>query len=155
MNSNQPVPLSLKIVAGLFIFEGACTAIGLLVSLWHGRLNFALPGDLSLLGLFIGPGLLRFSRGWRTCALVLLSITLVGAPIVVLLFLILQVPINFSVLGLEAGLASTGTVLALAALAFVLTLWEYWVLTRPNVRVLFDQEEDQPSTSPDDPGSRP
>jgi hypothetical protein len=141
MNSNQPVPLSLKIVAGLFIFEGVCAAIWTLLSLMHGRVY--LPGDLGILGLFIGPGLLRFSRGWRTCALVFLWITLVATSIVALLLLISRKPINVGALGW------------LAVRGFVPALWQSWVLTRPNVRALFDHEEDQPSTSPDDPGSRP
>ena len=119
MDSNQAPPTRLKIVAGLFIFNAACTAIGRLLYLMHGHLGIILPLDLGLLGLFIGPGLLRFSRGWRTCALVLLWITFVGTPIAALVSLSSHEPINFIVFGQKIGPASKGTVLALTALGFV------------------------------------
>ena len=82
MDSYQPAPASLKIVAALFIFGGICSAIEVIVSLMYGHINI----NFGVLGLFIGPGLLRFSSGWRTCALVFLWIGFILTPIIALVF---------------------------------------------------------------------
>ncbi len=133
MVSNQPAPLSLKVVAGLFILAGICSAIDVVVSLMHGHISI----NFGVLGLFIGPGLLRFSRGWRTCALVFLWIALIGVPIVALLFMTARGPLDFKVFGQKVGHVSIGFGLVMAAVAFVLTLWQYRVLNRPDIRKLF------------------
>ncbi len=133
MGSGQPPPTSLKIVAGLFIFSGVCSAIDVVVSLMHSHINI----NFGVLGLFIGPGLLRFSRGWRTCALVFLWIALIGVPIIALLLMVSQGPFDFKVFGQKVGHASKGFGLAIAAVVFVLALWQYRVLTRPDIRKLF------------------
>ena len=140
-DSNPLRPTCLKTVAGLFIFEGACTAVAALLHLMYVPFDVVLPAEFGVLGLFIGPGLLRFSRGWRTCALVLLWITLVGTPILTLVSLSSHWPINFLVFGYNTGLASQGIVLAIGALGFVLALWEYWVLNRSDIRALFDVDK--------------
>jgi hypothetical protein len=114
----------------------------------HGPLGVVLPLDLDVLGLFIGPGLLRFSRGWRTCALVLLWITFVGTLHLTLMSLSSHWPIDFIVFGHNTGPASQGTVLAIGALGFALALWEYWVLTRPDIRALFGADVDVPPPVP-------
>ena len=133
MDSDQPPPTSLKIVAVLFIFGGVCAAIDVVASLMHSHISI----NFGVLGLFIGPGLLRFSRGWRTCALVFLWIGLIGVPIIALLFLAHQGPLDFRVFGQKVGHASKGLGLAAAGLAFVLALWQYRVLTRSDIRERF------------------
>ena len=136
MDSGQPPPTSLKIVAGLFIFGGVCSAIEVVVSLMHSHINI----NFGVLGLFIGLGLLRFSRGWRTCALVFLWIALIGVPLIALLFMASQGPLDFKVFGQKVRHASKGFALATAAVVFVLALWQYRVLTRPDIRELFGIE---------------
>jgi len=133
MDSGQPPPTSLKIVAGLFIFGGVCSAIELVVSLMHSHINI----NFGVLGLFIGPGLLRFSRGWRTCALVFLWIAMIGVPIIALLFMASQGPLDFKVFGQKVGHVSKEFGLAIAVILFLLSFWQYRVLTRPDVRTLF------------------
>ena len=133
MVSNQPAPLSLKVVAGLFILGGICSAIEVVLSLMHGHISI----NFGVLGLFIGTGLLRFSRGWRTCALVFLWIALIGVPIVALMFLTVSGQLDFVLFGQKAGHVSVGFALVTAAVAFVLALWQYRVLNRPDIRKLF------------------
>jgi len=133
MDSGQPAPSSLKIVAVLFIFGGVCSAIEVVVSLMHSHINI----NFGLLGLFIGPGLLRFSRGWRTCALVFLWIAMIGIPIIALLFMASQGPLDFKVFGQKVGHISKELGLAIAVIMFLLSFWQYLVLTRPDVRTLF------------------
>jgi hypothetical protein len=47
MDSKQMAPISLKVVAGLFIFCGLCSAIEVVVSLMHGHINI----NLGVLGI--------------------------------------------------------------------------------------------------------
>lgn len=133
MDSNKPIPLSLKIVAGLFILNGISAAIEVVVALMHGHINI----NFGVLGLFIGPGLLRYSRGWRTCALVLLWIAMIGFPIISFVFLSHSGPLDLNVFGQKIGHASKELGLAMAAILFALSLWPYYVLTRPDIRERF------------------
>jgi len=62
------IPLSLKVVAVLFIISGIFSVIEVVVDLMHSHINI----HFGVLCLFVGPGLLRLRRGWRTCGLVFL-----------------------------------------------------------------------------------
>lgn len=129
----KSLPISLVIVAVLFFIGGAFAVIEVMTSLMHGRINI----NFGVLGLFIGPGLLRLRRGWRTCALVFIWIALIGVPIVALLFLAAEGPLDFRVFGQKVGHASKTAGLIMVGLSFVVALWKYRVLTRRDVRRLF------------------
>ena len=116
MDSNESAPTSLTIVAWFFILGGVCSVIEVIVSLIHSHIDL----NFGVLGLFIGSGLLRFSRGWRTCALVFLWIALIGVPIAAILCVGYHGPLDFSVFGQKVGHASKGTGLAVCAIAFTL-----------------------------------
>lgn len=123
-------PTSLKIVAVLFIIGGVLAVIEILAALARGGINI----NFGVLGLFIGPGLLRFSRGWRTCGLVFLWIGLVGLPIIFLIGLTGSVPAHFTVFGIKMARIPSWWVSVGVIPFFVLVLWQYRVLTRPDVR---------------------
>jgi hypothetical protein len=98
----------------------------------HININFG------VLGLFIGPGLLKLRRGWRTCALVYLVIALIAIPIITALSL--GAPgsgFRICVFGRPLSRAPMELVLVIAVGAFVLGVWALWVLTRPEIRALF------------------
>ena len=133
MEQRQPTPTALKVVAVLFILGGLSSAIDVLIRLTQGSLFL----NFGVLGLFIGPGLLRYSRGWRTCALVFLWLGMVGFPLAAVLVLATDQPLRYTVFGQQMGEAPKGAGVAVAALGFALALWQYWVLTRPRVRQLF------------------
>jgi hypothetical protein len=133
MDSNQSAPTSLKIVAWLFILGGICSLMEVLVSLMRRWIDL----NFGVLGLFIGRGLLRFSPGWRTCALVFLWIALIGVPIAALVLVGHRGPLDFSIFGQKVGYASKESGLVVCALVFGLALREYHVLTRRDVRALF------------------
>jgi hypothetical protein len=133
MDNTTPIPTSLKVVAFLFILSGIFSLIEVIVSLMHSHLNI----NFGVLGLFIGPGLLRLSRGWRTCALVFLWIAMIGIPIVAILFMAAAESLDFTLFGQKVGHASKELGIVLAALVFALAVWQYRVLTRPDVRRLF------------------
>jgi len=133
MDENRQIPASLKAVAILFILGGIYSAIEVVVSLMHSHINI----NFGVLGLFIGLGLLRFSRGWRTCALVFLWIAMIGIPIIAILMLGYSQPLDFKVFGQTVGHVSKEFGLAIAVILFLLSFWQYRVLTRPDVRTLF------------------
>jgi hypothetical protein len=129
----SPIPTSLVVVAVLFVIGGVCSVIEVVLSLLHGHVNI----NFGVLGLFIGPGLLGLRQGWRTCALVFIWIGLIGFPIAALVFLFAAGPLNFAVFGQKIGHAPKLLGILMGAVLFALTLWEYSVLTRSDVRRLF------------------
>lgn len=128
------IPMSLKVVGWLFIISGICAVIEVVVCLMNKHINI----NFGVLGLFIGPGLLKLRRGWRTCALVFLWIGLIGIPIVALIFLAAPASqLTFRVFGQPVSRIPTELALLFAIGAFLLVLWQYRVLTGRKVRALF------------------
>ena len=148
MNDNRPIPASLKAVAILFILGGILAVIEVLVALAHGGINV----NFGVLGLFIGPGLLGLRPGWRTCALVFLWIAMIGIPIFLALMLVYAGHLEVSVFGQKFGHTSKGLGVVFAFVSFSLALWQYRVLTRPDIRRLFGLVTDQHirESQPDD-----
>jgi hypothetical protein len=131
-------PALLTIVAFLFIVSGIASAWELSSGLSHGRVNIT----FGILALFVGIGLLRFKRGWRTCAL----------GIVWLCFLFTALAFGKLVFSPESVMIRWGDLHSTAAqrpmTAWVLVIafsflvaWAYQVLTRHDVRRLFGVQE--------------
>jgi len=133
MDDDRQMPASLKVVAILFIIGGILSVIDVIGSFLHGHINI----NFGVLGLFIGPGLLALRPGWRTCGLVFLWIAMIGLPLVTVLMLGLSGPLDFKVFGQKIGHASKEFGLILAIVMWALAVWQYRVLTRPDVRRLF------------------
>lgn len=133
MDQQQAAPISLKVVAVLFFLVGLFSAIDVLIRLTQGSLFL----NLGVLGLFIGVGLMRYSRGWRTCALVFLWLAMIGFPLIGVAMLVVDQPPEYTVSGRKMGEAPKAAGVAVAVVGFALALWQYWVLTRPPVRRLF------------------
>jgi hypothetical protein len=101
--------------------------------------------NVGVLSLFIGVGLLRYSRGWRTCALVFLWLAMIGFPLAAVFMLFTDQPLQFTVFDQPMGEVPRGVGVGVAALGFALAVWQYWVLTRPRVRRLFGVPADPAS----------
>jgi hypothetical protein len=127
------LPTALVVVSWLFILFGISSLLEIISGLFHGRIEF----NTGIIALFVGRGLLKLSRGWRTCALVLLWLSFILAPIFVLLLLNSPRPVNLNICGLPAGEAPPGVGLAVIALIFLLAIWQYRVLVGRDVRRLF------------------
>ena len=112
-------PTALKIVAWIFIASGIVTIIQTIILLTRGQIHF----DTGVLGLFIDPGLLRFSRGWRTCALVLLWFGLIATPIIMLMMLSANGAMNVDFFGVSFGSAPIPVGIMVGALGFALIIW--------------------------------
>jgi len=133
MDIDKPLPRALKIVAALFVLGGILAVIEVAVSLMQNRLSL----NFGVLGFFIGAGLLRLSRGWRTCALVCLWFGLILLPIIFLLGLLGTLPAYLQIFGVRVARVPGWTVSGAAIPFFLLVLWEYRVLVRADIRSLF------------------
>ena len=127
------LPLSLKVVAVLFILGGISSIIEVALDLTQGHINL----NFGVLGLFIGLGLLRLSPGWRTCALVFTWLGLLFAPIVALVMFNHAGPLDLKFFGQKIGTAGIEFGLLICVALFLYSLWQYRVLTRRDVKLLF------------------
>jgi len=121
-------------VAWLFILSGVLVWWGVLTSVLLGKSNLPVPGVLEL---FAGVGLLRLRPGWRTCALVLLWISIVLSA---LMAIALLAGTGSAPVHLNGHLAARLPAAALSLLAFAqlgFSLWQVSVLCREDVRALF------------------
>jgi hypothetical protein len=127
------LPRDLRVVAVIQLVGGLASAVGMVVQLTRNHLNL----DFGVLGIPIYFGLMRLSSGWRTCALVFLWFSLILAPVVFFVGLAAQHPAWFGMFGVRLASVSPVWLSVAALLLFVLSLWQYRVLTRPGVRTLF------------------
>ena len=144
------LPTSLFVVAVLFIVHGAFSLMEVLVSLINSGINI----NLGVLGLFIGPGLLRLGQGWRTCALVLIWIAMVAVPLISLLMFAADGPLDFKLFGQTVGHVPKAFGLMFAIMIFAIAVWEYRVLTRPDIRRLFGLNDAEPPATVEPRGPR-
>ena len=131
-SEDRELPLSLRVVAYVTIFFGACTAIQMVVALFQDRFNI----NLGVIQIPAGFGLLRLSRGWRTFVLFFAWVGGIGSAIVLLATAFKsQPPISI----IPGPLASYGRELMMTycAAALCYCIWEYRVLTNPRIRRLF------------------
>ena len=132
MDKTIGIPASLKIVAFLFLLSGVFSLIEVIVALMQSQLNL----NIGVVSLFIGPGLLRLSRGWRTFALVSLWVAMIGMPIIAIHFMTAG-SLDFKLFGQMVGHAPKELGIMLVGAVFSLAVWQYRVLTRPEVCSLF------------------
>ena len=132
--SERPnIPASLKIVAWFFIIGGIFACIEVLTALMRGHIGL----NLGVLGLFIGYGLLKLNRSWRTCALVFLWILFIGILAISILYLT-QPSSGFFVRIFGQPLPRNPIIiLFFDIIFFLLLLWIYRVLTRTEIKSLF------------------
>jgi serine/threonine protein kinase len=131
-------PWSLIVVAGLFMLTG-CSAAWDIGSGFHKHiysLNFG------LLCLSVGIGLLRLRRGWRVAALIMIGLPFIlGACLgIVALFGHFTFVSHAKFLGYElTGLSRLAAMIVACTLISILLGWMSWVLTRSDVKALFQR----------------
>lgn len=132
-NTKLMIPLSLRAVAVIQFVLGVEAAIGMLVHMSrnHFDLNFG------VLGIPICFGLLRWSRGWRTCALAFSWIGMLGASVAFVFGLVLRGPMTLRIVGVQVGEVSSVWLSVVAVPLFILMFWQYRVLTRADIRAAF------------------
>src|SRR5665213_572217 len=141
MISGRQIPTSLSVVSYLFLIASIVSVIEIVFSAARG----AIHPNFYFLGLWIFTGLRRYSRGWRTCALVFIWVSLISLAVFIGIILfdggvlwqrssdhkLVELPLIWS--------------LMIVVPFFVLELWQYRVLTRPDIRNLFYGESETPA----------
>jgi hypothetical protein len=92
--------------------------------------------NFGVLGIPIYFGLMHLRRGWRTCALVFLWS---GMLLLAVAFFLGfgNAAVHFQILDVRVARIPTIWASVLSVPLFLLCLWQYRVLTRPDVRSLF------------------
>jgi len=142
------VPVSLLFVSFLFFFAGVMSALWLicgvvtLVGLGASGTSLTFPILFHFLwhpfivGFWIFFGLRRLSRGWRICALVMTWWIFIGL-LWVLAYLFFGPQLHLSPPDVRMVGVAMSWILVKVSLAFLLVVWQYRVLTRPDIRNLF------------------
>jgi hypothetical protein len=129
------MPTALVVVAWIFILEGIAaivtTARGLL---FEHRVDL----NLALLGLWIGPGLLRGWASHRRWAIFMLRLGLVLGAFAFLFILMSPSVPPITVFHASLGVLSRGYLIATLGVVLGGVVWQLRVLQRPDVRAVFE-----------------
>jgi hypothetical protein len=147
MLNKRTIPAGLAVVSYLFL------ATSVLILAWNAfLLHLGAPIQLNVfvgvLAIFISVGLRRCSRGWRICALATIWWTFIALAWKAYDLLsryfqaITHKPVDEHPVGLYVTPADKLPVgfLVILAVFFLIQIWQYRVLTRPEVRELFYSE---------------
>lgn len=134
MKKRSPIPTCIWCGSLLFIVVGIVSLADIVIS----RREYYFPISVGALGLLIGPGLIRLSKGCRGCGLFLSLLAMLGIPVVVLFYLFGRLPMGFKVLGFSVCEAPVVTFLPIAGILYAIIIWQYRVLSRVDTRLLFD-----------------
>ena len=133
-DSERPsLPPSLRAVAYFTILVGIGTALTIIADLFHDRLNL----NFAVLEIPAGFGLLRLSRGWRTFTLCMVCTGILAFAVLALLLLFSPGMTSITVNGASLPHWDRRLLMAASVLALGVQIWEYRVLTRPDIRRLF------------------
>ena len=127
------LPGALRAVAIVILLEGISSAIELVLALSRGHLSV----NLGVFYILAAIGLFRLSRGWRTFVLFTLWFAFILIPVGMFLVLGAGGPITFNLFGASVGMIKPPVACFFLFLVFLLCLWQYRVLTRPDIRGLF------------------
>jgi len=127
-------PKAFSLNAYLFLLMGILGFVDIVLQITRGSFIW----DYNVLGIGIFFGLRRYSRGWRTCALVL------NWGVFCLIPLVFLWEISREGVAFFTNMQNVWIFLYMAA-SFSLALWQYRVLTRPDIRILFYDESNKES----------
>ena len=125
---------AVQLVGWLFFATGVVAAVRIAVVLLLER---RITIDFDVLGLWIGPGLLRHEARYRVWAMRLLVLSLCIASIAAVALIFAPGPLQLKIFGQPAGTVSLSLALTALALLESVSVWQYWVLRKPDVRALF------------------
>jgi hypothetical protein len=154
--SGRRIPVSLSVVSCLFLLAGVMSALWLIcgiITLIHLEASgtsltfpilFHFLWHPFVLGFWIFFGLRRLSRGWRICALVVTW--WIFALLWILAYLFFGPRLRLSPPDVRMVGMAMSWLLVKVGLAFLLVVWQYRVLTRPDIRRLFYGETSKADT---------
>jgi len=135
---SQNIPKPVKTVAATFLMF---TAFHFLYSFFFSPDNFAAVAALfkGLFGIAIAFGLLKLRAGWRMLSVFISGLSCVVLPIYFLAIIFSSDFVLFMT-GLS-GINSRVIIELILALGFVMFLWIYITLSRPDVKKAFESEK--------------
>jgi hypothetical protein len=123
-----------QLVGWLFFALGVCAAVAIVVALlFERRINIS----IEVLGLWIGPGLLRHEARYRVWAMRLLILNFCVAPFAAAAQILAPNQPPVTVFGFAAGSVPLSVAFTALALLVGVSAWQYRVLSQSNVRALF------------------
>lgn len=140
------VPRELALAAAFFIVEGVWSIADAIWTLGQGRL----PIPFGVLAIPAGFGIFRLSPGWRSVGLILAVAGIIMS--VVFLALLLSNGATVRVLGnaTDRGAAVIAALTIIVGFGW-LSAWQFRVLTRPHIALLFWRGVAQPPSAEADP----
>jgi hypothetical protein len=96
---------------------------------------------MSIIGIPAAFGLRRFSRGWRIYALAWTWLGMIAFPILFVVGFITSRQIDFNIFDVTSRHLSPIWLSITCLLMFLLNIWQYRVLTRRDIIVLFGLAE--------------
>ncbi|SRR6266511_2070329 len=123
MSESAKIPTALRVVAYIHLVMGILCVIQFIVQLFHSAITLS----LGILYFPIAYGLFNLRNGWRVCAMVFLWFGLILLPIIFVVGLF-----GTNVARIPGWVVSVETIPF-----FLIFLWQYRVLVRPDVRRLF------------------
>ena len=134
MNEKKYPPLALKIVAYLSILAGIISLIGMISSFMtnHITINFG------VIELFIGLGLLKGKKTWRSFALLIIWLMFLVIPIISIRLLAYDTTTTLKFLGLRITPVTTEVVMVFGSILLIWNIWQYVVFNRKDVLAYFD-----------------
>jgi hypothetical protein len=137
MRHQQRAIDALSVVSYLFLFVGLMALVLMINHAVKGCFHF----NFGILGIGIFAGLRRYSRIWRMCALMFIWYGIVTLSIA-LFFCLCDQSASASALYFSHRLSTVppNWLSIPLAMALLVTLWQYRVLTHPAIRRLFEQE---------------
>ena len=137
---NRQIPTSLRVVAILLILGGVLDAIyaidGILFPDTRGQIERIGPALSGALYLLTGLRLWALRPRWRTCALVVCWLGMIANPLTAVRLTSETGPVVVEQFG-QTLINSREPLLGVVLVLFLLSLWMYRTLTRPDVRALF------------------
>jgi hypothetical protein len=127
MRHRQRTQNALSLVSYLFLFVGVIALTEMIIHAVNGAFRF----NFGILGIGIFFGLRRYSRIWRTCALIFTWYSIITLSIALVVCL-------YSHPSGTGQLSATWLSIPLVMVLLV-TVWQYRILTHRAVRRLFDE----------------
>ena len=133
MKIDSRVPMSLKIVAGLYILAGVHSLWQMISSISNSSFSI----NIGFIALFVGYGLLKLKNGWRKAALILSWLMFVMMGIITIVLTSYQDSVNFTMFGDSVGNVPKIYGFIIIAVIFLVVLWQYRILTNKEIKKLF------------------
>jgi hypothetical protein len=144
MRHKQRTQNALSVVSYLFLFIGVIALIEMIGRAARGAFHF----NFGILGIGIFAGLRRFSRAWRTCALLFTWYSIITLSFALFTcFCDQPASTTPTFFGQRLSTVPANWLSIPLLMVLLVTLWQYRVLTHPAIRRLF-AEEPSPSITP-------